>query len=119
MSDVSASTCEPRWITLLDEALASSSSGVILTGNTGDRVHLAQERGEISGLVEALATVYSRRGYRVGVYRNSSGFEELTPPGSKAGSRSTSAFSNIPCGSCEPLIVLPAIGHAQSARDRT
>lgn len=110
----------PRWLIALNDALESGASGVIVTGNTGDRVHLAHERGEISGLVEALGSVYARRGYRVGVYRNSSGFEELMPPGARVGARSTSPFADVPTGACDPVLALPALTRAlQQSAART
>lgn len=103
---------EPRWLVALRDAIASGASGIVLTGNTGDRVHLAHEGGEISGLVEALANVYARRGYRVGVYRNSSGFQELSPSDNTAAARSSSPFKDVPTGGMDPVIALPPLTRA-------
>jgi len=111
MADINVSVA-PRWTVALEDALASAATGVILTGNTGDRVHLAHQAGEISGLVEALGTMYARRGYRVGVYRNSSGFEELLPPSTPRGTRTASPFSDVPTGPSDASLVLPPLTHA-------
>ena len=116
VSDVISSVA-PRWTVALEDALASAANGVILTGNTGDRVHLAHQGGEISGLVEALGTMFVQRGYRVGVYRNSSGFEELLPPNVQRGARSTSPFSDVPTGPCDPALVLPPLTRALQQAD--
>ena len=98
----------PKWLVELDEARSSGAAGVILTGNTVDRVHLSHGGLKVAFLRYALARHLSEQGLRVGYHALGTGFEVLdeSAVGGRAGSP---PFSDVPVGPSEALLVLSAL----------
>ncbi|ODT03812.1 MAG: hypothetical protein ABS52_07750 [Gemmatimonadetes bacterium SCN 70-22] len=98
----------PQWLQELEEARTSGAAGVILTGNTVDRVHLASPGVEVAFLRYAIAHHLSQQGLRVGYHALGTGFEVLeTPP--NRGSAASPPFADVPVGPSECLLVLSAL----------
>lgn len=74
-------TC--NWVQQLDDARACGLAGVILEGNTADRVFGDDAQGPPLGLKYFLATKFHTAGNHVGHFSLSSGFSMLVPPGEK------------------------------------
>jgi len=98
----------PAWLREVEQARVTGAAGVLLTGNTGDRVHFGAAGVEIPFLRYALAKYFADLGYAVGGFTVGAGFEPLVPPGtSQAGA--SNAFAQVPRGQADPGIVLSAL----------
>lgn len=106
----------PRWLAALEEARISGAAGVILSGNTVDRVHLAPPGVEIGFLRYAIARHLSEQGLRVGYHAVGTGFEllDVAAEPRRAGAP---PFSDVPVGPSDVLLVLSALERVLRQRD--
>jgi len=91
----------PKWLEQLEEARLGGAVGCVLTFNTGDRVYCPEVCQTPLSLPYFLAKFFSGQGYRVGLYAQSRGFEDITPP--EAGVPANSSPARISADSSQPM----------------